>query len=82
MFAIVTAVVVSAAALSPTSTSFDWVCPTLDRNPTADGMWDVVFASVSRGQTSDYAAGQIVLQIRDVCPEYIPVAREWAEANG
>lgn len=78
----IAAVLIAVVTLTPTSSSnFDWVCPTLDRNPTVDGMWDVIYGGVARGQTNDYAASQIVAQVRDVCPEYIPIALAWADAN-
>ena len=75
------ATLVTLANLTANS-SFSWVCDTLDSNPTVDGMWEVVWEGVERGQTSDSDAEQIVIQIRDRCPEYIPIVKEWAEQNG
>lgn len=60
---------------------YAWVCETLDREPTVDGMWSVIYGGVSRGQTSNYDAEQIVKQVKYVCPRHIPVVLQWAEEN-
>lgn len=82
MINLAAAALIAAATLTPTPTGFGWVCPTLDQNPSVDGVWNVVLGAYQRGLTSDAAAEQIVIQIRDVCPEYIPIVKEWAEQNG
>lgn len=76
------AVAVTAASLLMPQSTFGWVCPTLDRDPTEAGVWDVVLGAYQRGLTSDSAAEQIVLQVVNNCPEYVPIVKQWAEDNG
>ena len=77
----IAAVLIVAATLSPMSPTqpFSWVCQTLDRNPTAAGMWDVVSEAAKRGLTSQSDGEAVARQIIRQCPEYIPIAQEWAE---
>lgn len=78
----IAAVLIVAATLAP-SQQFSWVCQTLDRNPTSDGMWDVVEDAADRGLTTEADGEAVVRQIFRQCPEYIPIAMEWAEeVNG
>lgn len=78
----IAAVLIVAATLSPTTGSMSWVCSTLDSNPTADGMWDVVAEAAKRGMLSESDGRAVAQQIVGQCPEYISIAQEWAEANG
>ena len=57
------------------------MCSTLDDNPTAEGMWDVVAEAAKRGQLTESDGENVARQIISGCPEYIPIAREWAEQN-
>jgi hypothetical protein len=79
----IAAILIVASTLTPTpATSMDWVCSTLDDNQTADGMWDVVAEAAKRGMLTESDGESVAKQIVGSCPEYIPIAKEWAEANG
>lgn len=77
----IAATVIAAGTLT-SGGSFSWVCPTLDANPTTAGVWDVLAEAVDRGLTSEADAEEIALQVINYCPEYIPIVKQWAEANG
>ena len=76
----IAAVMIVAATLTPTS-SMDWVCYTLDENPSAEGMWDVVAEAAKRGMLTESDGEAVATQIVGQCPEYIPIAKEWAAQN-
>ena len=80
MINIVTAVVIAAATLTPAS-SLGWVCPTLDKNPTEAGVWQVLYEAAGRGYSSQSDGEAIATEIINNCPEYIPVVQEWADNN-
>lgn len=82
MINIVSAVVISAASLTSTAGGFGWVCPTLEKNPTEAGVWQVIYQSAANGHTSDSDAQQIISQVVNNCPEYIPLLKRWADHNG
>ena len=76
----IAAVIIAASAALTPYQPFSWVCPTLDRNPTADGMWDVVSEAAKRGLVTESDGEAVARQIIAQCPEYIPVVMDWAES--
>ncbi len=79
--ALVTTMVIAGSTLAGTG-SMGWVCPTLDNDPSEDGVWDVVLGAVKRGYSSEQDAEAIASEVQNNCPEYIPLLLSWAEKNG
>lgn len=80
MINIVTAAVIAVASLTPTS-GLGWVCPTLDKNPTEAGVWQVLYEAAQRGYSTEADGEAIAVEIINNCPEYIPVVQEWVDNN-
>lgn len=76
------AVAALAAASLTINGSDGWVCETLDKWPTEDGVTTVVYETLTRGYGAEEGAKLIVGAIQSQCPEYIPLLLTWAKNNG
>lgn len=68
----IAAALIVAATLTPTS-GLSWVCPALDANPTESGVIEMLFDAVSQGYGTESGGRKIAVEIRNNCPEYIPL---------
>jgi len=78
MFAPIAAVMIAVATLTPAS-SDDWICETLDSNPSVDGVNDLILEAYGRGYATEADGEMLVQVVVAECPEYIPLLLEWAD---
>lgn len=81
MINIVTAAVIAAAAITPSS-SGAWICQELDNAPTVRTVENIVLDLIHDGWDSQNGSEYLVGTVAAGCPEYLPVLRAFAEKWG